>query len=30
MIMSEASTQDWTKPIAIAIPKGGYLGEPEQ
>ena len=30
MIMSEASKQNWTKPIAIAIPKGGYLGEPEQ
>ena len=30
MIMSEASKQDWTKPVAIAIPKGGYLGKPEQ
>ena len=30
MIMSEASKQDWTKPIAMAIPKGGYFGKPEQ
>jgi hypothetical protein len=30
MIMSEASKQDWTKPIAMAIPKGGYIGTPEQ
>src|SRR5688572_6363084 len=22
--------QDWTKPAAMAIPKGGYLGKPEQ
>jgi hypothetical protein len=30
MIMSETSKRDWTKPTALAIPKGGYLGEPEQ
>ena len=28
--MSDASKQDWTKPAAMAIPKGGYLGKPEQ
>jgi len=30
MIMSETTKRDWTKPMAMAIPKGGYLGEPEQ
>ena len=29
--MSDALTQqDWTKPAAMAIPKGGYIGKPEQ
>ena len=28
--MSDASKQDWTKPAAMAIPKGGYFGKPEQ
>ena len=28
--MSEASKQDWTKPVGMAIPEGGYLGKPEQ
>jgi hypothetical protein len=29
--MSDTSKQeDWTKPAAMAIPKGGYFGKPEQ
>ena len=28
--MSETQQGDWTKPAAMAIPKGGYLGKPEQ
>jgi len=28
--MSEIQQGAWTKPAALAIPKGGYLGKPEQ
>ena len=28
--MSATLQGDWTKPAAMAIPKGGYLGKPEQ
>ena len=28
--MSEMHQGSWTKPVAMAIPKGGYLGKPEQ
>ena len=28
--MSEMHQGDWTKPSAMAIRKGGYVGEPEQ
>jgi hypothetical protein len=30
MSMSDKSKQVWTKPVAMAIPKGGYLGDAEQ
>ena len=28
--MSEMQQGSWTKPAAMAIPKGGYVGKPEQ
>ncbi|RJT22945.1 hypothetical protein D3227_39275 [Mesorhizobium waimense] len=28
--MTKAIKEDWTKPAAMAVPKGGYFGTPEQ